>query len=219
VSGARVIAVDGPSGSGKSTLARGLALRLGLPHVNTGEMYRAVAASAIDHGVARSDGAALAAIARGLTFTLTHGDPDHLDVDGLPPAALTTLEVESSVSIVASHPEVREVLRAEQRRIGEASGAVMEGRDIGSVVFPDARLKLYLDAGLATRASRRAGERDADTVETAEAIEDRDALDARTTPLEPAPGAIVLATAGRSIVETLELALEIVGREAPELLR
>lgn len=214
----RVVAVDGPAGSGKSTLARGLAVRLGLPHVNTGAMYRAVAAEALRRGVASSDAPALASIATDLTFSLTAGEPPALHVDGLPPEALTTLEVESSVSAVAAHPEVRSILREAQRRIGLAHGAVMEGRDIGSVVFPEAPVKLFLDAGLATRASRRAEERAADHRATADAISVRDATDAQTTPLDPAPGAVVIATAGRSIPQTLDLAEEIVRRDAPELL-
>jgi len=214
----RVVAVDGPAGSGKSTLARGLALLLGLPHVNTGSMYRAVAAEALRQGAAPSDGLSLASISSALRFSLTDGHPPSLEVEGLSPEALTTLEVESSVSVVAAHPEVRAVLRAAQRRIGEAHGAVMEGRDIGLVVFPDAPVKIFLDAGLDTRASRRAEERASDAGSTADALSVRDATDARTTPLAPAPGAVVIATAGRSIPDTLDLAETIVRREAPELL-
>jgi len=190
-----VIAIDGAAGSGKSTLARALAARLGMSYVNTGLMYRAVALKARRLGVAPDDGDALASLARATRFELDSSvRPPELRIDGEPPLAdLSSPEVESNVSAVARHPQVRAVLREEQRRLA-ADGAVMEGRDIGTVVAPDAELKLFLQAPSGERAGRRALERHDDRSRTAEALETRDELDARTNPLMPAADAIVLDT-------------------------
>lgn len=210
---APVIAIDGAAGSGKSTLARSLASELGFPYVNTGLMYRAVALRAHRASVSPEDAAALERLARDVTFELDYTvRPPELAIDGEPPdAALTSPEVESSVSAVARHPEVREVLRAEQRRLA-AGGAVMEGRDIGTVVAPDAELKLFLEAHPEERADRRALEREDDPSRIAEALGTRDELDARTNPLEPAPDAVVLDTTGLAPDETLRRALELARR-------
>jgi cytidylate kinase len=203
-----VIAIDGAAGSGKSTLARAMAAELDLPYVNTGLMYRVVALKAHRAGVAPDDGQALADLARGTRFELDSSvQPHELTIDGEPPPAeLSTPEVESSVSAVARHPQVRAVLREEQRRLA-AGGAVMEGRDIGTVVAPDAELKLFLQANPDERAGRRALERADDRSRTAEALETRDELDARTNPLVPATDAVVLDTTQRGAVDVLERAL------------
>ena len=155
----RVVAIDGVAGSGKSTLARSLAGALGLPYINTGLMYRALAASALDQEVATDDETALVELTRRLTFTVVDGDPSELEVEGFPSDRLMTLEVEAVVSSVARHPGVRTLMRATQRAIGERDGAVMEGRDIGSVVFADAPVKLYLSADVDQRAERRTDQR------------------------------------------------------------
>lgn len=213
-----VVAIDGPAGSGKSTLARGLAELLGKPYVNTGAMYRAVTALAIHRGVPTDDAGALVSLASELRFTVDLARvPPALSVEGVDERELSRPEVEEDVSTVAAHPEVRAVLRAEQRAIGERWGAVMEGRDIGSVVFPDAPVKIYLDAGLAIRATRRAGDRRVTPETAGERLGDRDRRDARTTPLAPAADAVVIRTAGATIDQTLQRALEVVRREAPEL--
>lgn len=203
-----VIAIDGAAGAGKSTLARALAAELGLPYVNTGLMYRAVAFKAHLAGVEPDDGEALADIARATRFELDPNvRPPELTIDGEPPAAeLSSPEVESSVSAVARHPQVRAVLRQEQRRLA-AGGAVMEGRDIGTVVAPGADLKLFLEANPDERAGRRAFERDDDRSRTAEALETRDELDARTNPLVPARDAVVLDTTRTRPRDVLERAL------------
>lgn len=206
-----VIAIDGAAGSGKSTLARALALELGLPYVNTGLMYRALALRAHRDGVAPDDADALERLARGMRFELDRSvRPPELTIDGEPPSeTLTSPEVESSVSVVARHPEVREVLRAEQRRLA-ADGAVMEGRDIGTVVAPGAPLKIFLEANPVERADRRALEREDDPSRIAEALGTRDELDARTNPLEPAPDAVVLDTTGLAAADVVRRALELV---------
>jgi CMP/dCMP kinase len=203
-----VIAIDGAAGSGKSTLARGLAVKLDLPYVNTGLMYRVVALKAQRLGVAPADADALANLARETTFELDSSvRPPELTIDGEAPGAeLSTPEVESNVSAVARHPQVRAVLREVQRRLA-AGGGVVEGRDIGTVVAPDASLKLFLQAHPDERAGRRALERDDDRSTTALALETRDELDARTNPLVPAADAVVLDTTGLEPEDVLARAL------------
>jgi len=203
-----VIAIDGAAGSGKSTLARGLAVALDLPYVNTGLMYRVVALKARRMGVASTDADALANLARETTFELDSSvRPPELTIDGEAPGPeLSSPEVESNVSAVARHSQVRAVLREVQRRLA-AGGGVVEGRDIGTVVAPNASLKLFLQAHPDERAGRRALERDGDRAITAEALETRDELDARTNPLVPAADAVVLDTTGLEPEDVLAQAL------------
>ena len=218
----RVVAIDGAAGSGKSTLGRALGRTLGLPYVNTGLMYRALAAAALREGVASDDHDRLLDLTRGLRFIVRVDPPGELEVEGYDMQALTDVEVESTVSEVASHPVVRAHMRREQRELGETHGAVMEGRDIASVVFADAPVKLYLFARPELRARRRAAERAAGgtggSEQVATALHGRDARDARTNPHEPAPGAIVIDTSELDPAETLETALQAVRRLAPEML-
>ncbi len=203
-----VIAIDGAAGSGKSTLARRLAVELDLPYVNTGLMYRGVALKAHRLGLATDDAERLAALAADTRFELDSSvRPPELTIDGEPPGPeLSAPEVESSVSAVARHPEVRTVLREVQRRLA-AGGGVVEGRDIGTVVAPNADLKLFLQAHPEERADRRALERDDDPARIAQALGTRDELDARTNPLVPAPDAVVLDTSGLEPGDVLARAL------------
>jgi cytidylate kinase len=206
-----IVAIDGPAGSGKSTLARRLAEELDLPYVNTGLMYRALSVRATERGVDPDDGAALAELARGIRFDLDPNlAPPSLTVDGGEPGdELMDPEVESTVSLVARHPEVREVLRVEQRRlIGD--GAVVEGRDIGSVVARDAEVKLYLHADERERIDRRAAERDGDDGPVGEALGRRDRADARTTPFVPAEDAVEIDTTHMGPDDVVEAALAVV---------
>jgi CMP/dCMP kinase len=211
------IAIDGPAGSGKSTLARGLAKALHLPYVNTGLMYRALTRRALDERVDLEDGDALAALARTLTVDLDLTvDPPELMIDGRRPGSeLTAPEVEGAVSLVSSHPAVRAVLVEEQRRLGR-SGGVMEGRDIGRVVLPDAPVKIYLDAVPVERAGRRTEER-ATGRSLAEELARRDALDSRTNPFVPASDAVRLDTSERTPDETLAEALRLVRERLREV--
>ena len=215
----RVIAIDGAAGSGKSTLARNLARTLDLPYVNTGLMYRALTASAIRNRVSEDDVEALIDLTRGLRFTLGRSDPRELKVEGFDDRALTTPDVERSVSRVARHPRVRAWMHEMQRTLG-ANGAVVEGRDIGSVVFPDAVVKLYLEASRGARIERRVRERPrAGSDEIAAVLEARDELDARTNPPVPPPGATVIDTRVLDADATLRTAIALIREQAPELVR
>lgn len=206
-----VVAIDGPAGAGKSSLARRLAVALGLPYVNTGVMYRAVAREALRTGTDTEDEAALAGLARDIRFEIEdRGTPPGLVVDGEPPGEdLVTPDVEGAVSAVSRHPDVRAVLRAEQRRLG-SGGAVVEGRDIGSVVFPDAAVKIFLDADPSERAARRQAERRRSDPELASALARRDELDARVNPFVPAKDAVAVDTSGRTEEEVYEEALRVI---------
>lgn len=212
----RVVAIDGAAGSGKSTLARLLARELGLPYVNTGSMYRALTLAALRGAVEVKDGPALARLMGTLEFTLSSGTDGELLIDGAPPSDdLESADVEASVSTVAKHPPVRSAMRAAQRALG-VGGAVMEGRDIGTVVFPDAPLKLFLVAAPDERAGRRVDERG--ETDVAEALHARDRLDARVNPHVPADDAIVIDTSDLSVAGTLRAALDAVADRAPGLL-
>jgi len=211
-----VVAIDGAAGSGKSTLARRLADVLGLPYVNTGSMYRALTLEARRRGIDVEDAESLRSLAGTLRFTLSPGSRSELLIDGEPPSDdLEGPDVEASVSAVARHLRVREVLRARQRALGEG-GAVMEGRDIGSVVFPDAPVKLYLVAAPGERAGRRAEDRGASAA--AGALHVRDERDARVNPFVPQPNAVVIDTSELDVEATVRAALDAIRELAPELL-
>lgn len=214
--GRAVVAIDGAAGSGKSTLARALSRRLGLAYVNTGLMYRALAAAARRADVSPDDAQALLELTGGLRCRLVGSDPPVLEVEGYTLEELTSLEVESTVSRVARHPRVRAAMCEMQRDLA-SEGAVMEGRDIGSVVFPDAAVKLYLVAEHGARAERRADERPHAQGLVEEALRRRDALDAQTNPFEPPEGAEVLDTGLLDAEATLASAEAIVSVRAPWL--
>lgn len=211
-----VIAIDGPAGSGKSTLARRLAVTLDLPYLNTGLMYRALTLEALHTGLDLDDGPDLGALARRMRFELNSMvRPPELLIDGAEPDTdLASPSVESSVSHVARHLEVRAVLRAEQRRLA-AHGGVVEGRDIGTVVLPGADAKIFLEAAQSERVARRTQERSGRPEHTGAALAARDAMDARTNPLEPAPDAVPIDTTRLDADGVFEAALAIV-RDALE---
>jgi cytidylate kinase len=153
-----IVAIDGPAGAGKSTVARRLAERLGFRYLDTGAMYRAVTWLAVERSIDLEDGAALGRLAQ--------ENPVSLDEDGTVTIAGTDVtqairqaEIDRLVPIVARHPEVRSVMRSRQRELADLGNAVIEGRDIGTVVVPDAGVKIYLNADPKVRAHRRQQER------------------------------------------------------------
>jgi cytidylate kinase len=192
-----VVAIDGPAGSGKSTLSRALAARLGLQRLDTGAMYRSVAWAVLRSGVDTADVDAVAEVARGLTIDMG----DRVVADGTDiTEAVRSPEVSATVSAVAANPAVRAVMVERQRSwVVTHGGGVVEGRDIGSVVLPDADLKLFLTASPEVRAARRAEE-------GAEAVARRDLADSTraASPLEVAAGARVIDTGTRSVDEIVE---------------
>ena len=200
-----VVAIDGPSGSGKSTIARGVARRFGLQVLDTGAMCSAVALAALEAKVALDDEPACAAIARERTIVVSDGATllDGRDVS----AEIRGPEVTAAVSSVSAHPGVRSVLVAHQRAwVREHGAGVVEGRDIGTVVFPSARLKVFLTASDEERARRRqldeaASARDAHVDDVRSALARRDALDSGrvVSPLREADDAIVVDTTDRDI--------------------
>jgi CMP/dCMP kinase len=199
----RVIAIDGPAGAGKSTVARALAARLGLQYLDTGAMYRAVTAAALRRGVDTADNDRVAVLLGQLRIEV--GDRVHVDGDDVT-AEIRTPEVTAAVSAVAANSAVRaELVRRQRAWAYRHGGGVIEGRDIGSVVFPNAELKLYLTASPRVRAERRVAEAGGDVDQIEAAIARRDNYD-RTradSPLREAEGATVVDTTGLSIDEVL----------------
>ncbi len=216
MSSAVVVAMDGPSGSGKSSTARGVASRLGLRYLDTGAQFRAVTAWMVQHDVDVDDPAAVAA--RSWEPDLVSGtDPENptITVDGHDVSVeIRGQQVTDHVSAVASVPEVRHRLVELQRTIIGEGGIVVEGRDIGSVVAPDARVKLFLTADPAARAARRTAENGGGTVEATQAdLLRRDAIDSgrAAAPLSMPPGAIHLDTTPYTLDEVIGHVVDIIG--------
>jgi cytidylate kinase len=202
-----VIAIDGPAGSGKSTVARAVAGRLGIAYLDTGAMYRSVALAAIRHGIDPGDTERVGAVARAIRLDL--GVEGTVHVDGFDATIeIRGPEVTRAVSVVAANPEVRTELRERQRRwVDQAGGGVLEGRDIGTVVFPDADLKVYLDAKPEVRAARRSREVTELSYETVAAdLARRDALDQGRddSPLTVAGDAVVIDTSDLGVDDIVE---------------
>jgi cytidylate kinase len=209
----KVIAIDGPAGSGKSTVARRLADRLGLEYLDTGAMYRAVAFDALRCNVDPEDGDRVASLARELDLEVDNG---RVVVDGTDATVeIRGPEVTRAVSIVAANPGVREELRRRQREwASKRDGGVIEGRDIGTVVFPDAALKVFLTAAPETRARRRALEVTELDYETVAAdLARRDALDEGRdhSPLAEADDAVTVDTTDRSVDEVVDELMQRLG--------
>jgi cytidylate kinase len=202
----KVIAIDGPAGSGKSTVARRLAQRLGLDYLDTGAMYRAVTFAALRRGIDPADTGPVAQLARAVDLDVT---TEHVRVDGVDATIeIRGPEVSRAVSLVAANPEVRaELVRRQREWAYERSGGVMEGRDIGTVVFPDAMLKVYLNARPEIRAERRAAEvSDLDYETVAADMARRDAFDQgrEADPLRRAEDAIQFDTSDMSVDEIVD---------------
>jgi cytidylate kinase len=205
----RVVAIDGPSGSGKSTVARTLAERLGLDYLDTGAMYRAIAFAAVQRGLDPLDGTLMDKLAADVDLVTVGPD---VVVDGYDASIeIRGPEVTKAVSAVAAHPGVRRQMVSRQREwIRSHGGGVVEGRDIGTEVWPDAELKVYLTADLEVRAARRKAEMAAeDRQEVADDLARRDALDSTraTSPLRRADGAIEIDTTYLTVEEIVDALL------------
>ena len=215
--GSILITIDGPAGSGKSSAARAVADRLGIINLNTGAAYRAVALLALREGVDVDDGAALAEIAGRVVLEV---EGVRLDGEEGSEPDLRTPEVSAAASKVSVHREVREVLLSVQReaarRAREGGGAVVEGRDIGTVVLPDADLKVFLSASPEERARRRAvqsgRESELERIHKAMSVRDRQDSERQTSPLKPAPDAIVLDTTALNLEEVVAHILDLARR-------
>lgn len=217
-----IIAIDGPAASGKSTVAKAVARRMGIRHLDTGAMYRAVAWLALQRHLPLEDSSALAELARAnpITFDYAGDAPiatavyiDDTDVT----TAVRSPEVDASVSAVAAVPAVRSALVAQQRMLADARDVVAEGRDIGTVVFPDAPVKVYLTASAEERARRRQVDLAAlghavDQDEVQARLERRDRFDStrEASPLEAAPDAHLLDTTGLSIEQVVDRVVSLV---------
>ena len=213
-----IIAIDGPSGAGKGTVARAVASKLGYRHVDSGAMYRAVGWKAARERVALDDEEAVAQLAgrSRIEITATHVAIDGADVT----REIRTPEIDRAAAAVARLPKVRAVLVEGQRQLGVGGAIVMEGRDIGTVVFPRADVKIYLDASPEERARRRATDPthwggSAAIADVATALTARDELDRTRTasPLYAAPDAVVVDTTGKPVTEVVEEVMRVISRK------
>jgi len=213
-----IIALDGPSGAGKGTVARAVARQLGYRHVDSGAMYRAVGWKALEDGVALDDEEAVAALARRSRIDVTTSD---VTIDGADVTrAIRTPEIDRAATAVARLPAVRTVLVEGQRQLGAGGGIVMEGRDIGTVVFPDADVKIYLDASADERARRRAADPahsggSIAIADVASALSARDEIDRTRTasPLMVAADAIRIDTTAKSVADVVEEVMVVIRRK------
>jgi CMP/dCMP kinase len=209
-----IIAIDGPAGAGKSTVARKLARRLGYAMVDTGAIYRAVALTAKRAGIAWDDDAGLGRLLDPPGLPIAFGEKDAVFLGGEDvTAAIRTPEMSRGASVVSARPVVRERLLDLQRTLGRAAqrGAVLEGRDIGTVVFPDATVKFFLTAADEARARRRHAELagKGHEVELSDVFQDqqrrdKDDSERAIAPLKPAPDAIVVDTTGLDLDQVVE---------------
>jgi CMP/dCMP kinase len=206
------VAIDGPAGAGKSTLARRIADKLGFLYIDTGAMYRAIALWALRANVALSDMHRLEQLAREASFEFENGKRTVLLNGEDVTEAIRSPEVSDAASKVAQIPAVRRALVEKQREIGSTASAVIEGRDIGTVVFPDASVKIFLDAQPEERADRRAKEIEQPREVTSRQIAERDTRDRNRTdsPLVQAPDAVYLDTTGMPINEVEEAVLKMI---------
>lgn len=222
-----IIAIDGPAGSGKSTIARELSRRLGFEKLDTGAMYRAVAFTALDRGIDLDDEAAVDALASAITIRFTPGESGSITVDGRDVSReIRTPLVDANVSKVSAYPGVRTAMLEPQRALAQNHDVVAEGRDIGTVVFPDAEVKVFLTADPRVRAQRRVLQRhggdvadahalESEVAETLASIERRDALDASrdVAPLVAASDAVQIDSTAFTIDEVTDQIADLVAQK------
>lgn len=211
-----VVALDGPAGAGKSTVARAVADALGFVLVDTGALYRGIALAAHERNVSWDDAEALGELAR--SVQLSFDDGGHLCIEGVDRADdIRTPEVSQGASKVSAHPPVRDALLGIQRALGADGGVVLEGRDIGTVVFPDAEVKIFLTASVEKRAERRMGDLknrgvEADMESLLESIRERDHRDSTraVAPLKPADDAELVDTTALEFDEVVTRVVDLV---------
>ena len=199
-----VIAIDGPAGAGKSTVAKQVAMSTNLPYLDTGAMYRCVAHAVMQSGVNMADAEAVGKVAANALIVV---ERDSAELNGVDVSAvIRTPEVSSVVSIIAAHSPVRDAMRSQQRTwVENHGGGVVEGRDIGTVVFPRAQLKIFLTASPEVRAQRRVSQTGGDVQAIASNIAERDRIDSTRSdsPLRPAEDSILVDSSNRSITEVV----------------
>ena len=200
----RVIAIDGPAGAGKSTVARQVSTATGLRYLDTGAMYRCVALAVQQSSTDPHDGEAVGRIAREVSVVI---EGDAAKLNGIDVSSeIRSGEINGIVSIIAAHTPVRDAMRDQQRRwIHDHQGGVVEGRDIGTVVFPDAILKVFLTASPEVRAERRVGQTGGDITAVAASIAERDHLDSTRpdSPLKPSESSVIVDSSRRTIEEVV----------------
>ena len=204
-----VIAIDGPAGAGKSTVAKLVAEATGLPYLDTGAMYRCVALLSTRTGIHSSNESSVAAIAESIDITFK-GVQCWMNGEDVS-QEIRSAEIASIVSIIAAQSPVRTAMRTQQQRwIQQQGGGVVEGRDIGTVVFPNAELKVFLTASPEERASRRVGQSGGDLKEIAFNIAERDRIDSERvdSPLRPAGDAVVVDSTGLTITEVVDVIVD-----------
>ena len=200
----RVIAIDGPAGAGKSTVARQVSTATGLRYLDTGAMYRCVALEVQNTATDPNDADAVGKIAREVSVVI---ERDAAKLNGVDVSSeIRSSEINAIVSVIAAHTPVRDAMREQQRRwIQAQQGGVVEGRDIGTVVFPDAILKVFLTASPEVRAERRVGQTGGDITTVAASIAERDHLDSTRldSPLRPSEGSVIVDSSNRTIEEVV----------------
>jgi len=220
-----VVAIDGPAGSGKSTIAARLAEKLGYTNLESGAMYRALALKAIEQGVSFEDSEALGQLGENTVIRLEpRPDGNRVLLDGRDVSQrIREADVTAAASRVSMHPSVRQIMVARQREMGARGGVVMEGRDIGTAVFPGADVKVFLDADARVRAERRVAQNGTHSPEEAQRIvEELVARDQRdrtraVSPLVPAPDAIILDTTDLSIDDVISRVEQLIRRRLMSL--
>ncbi len=213
-----VVAIDGPAGAGKSTIAKALAAKLGVRYLDTGAMYRAITFAAMSSGIELTDQNLVAELTRDSKMLLTDESVVINGVDAT--AAIRSSEVTAAVSTVAANSQVRTELRERQRQwIAGQNGGVVEGRDIGSVVFPDATLKVYLTASPIVRARRRVAQSGGNVDEIVTSIASRDLQDSSRSdsPLTQTDDAVIIDTSDRSIDEVVAHLVELIQKSTRKI--